>query len=75
MLKIGRKGNSVQFKRILDDGYTDITSVMMWMGAHEKYGVSEAEMRQQIRLLKQDETKLSKYDKKNLPMYNAKYEK
>ena len=32
MLRIGNKGSDIQIKEILDEGYTDITCVSMWMG-------------------------------------------
>lgn len=50
MLRIGRKGNDVQVKPNLDDGYEDITSVMMWVGVVEKYGFDASEAAKQIDL-------------------------
>lgn len=53
MLRIGRKDEDVQIKETLDAGYTDITSVCMWLGAVEKYGVEQAEAATQIELFVQ----------------------
>jgi hypothetical protein len=50
MLKIGRKDNDVQMKETLDEGYTDITSVMMWRGVVEKYSFDKTEALKQIEL-------------------------
>jgi len=50
MLKIGRKENNVQMKEVLDSGYSDITSVSMWIGVVGKYGYDKVEAAKQIEL-------------------------
>ena len=50
MLKIGKKGNDVQMKEVLDSGYSDITSVVGWIGVVRKYGYDKVEAAKQIEL-------------------------
>tara|TARA_Y100000389_G_scaffold46103_1_gene41011 strand:+ start:2267 stop:2494 length:228 start_codon:yes stop_codon:yes gene_type:complete len=50
MLRIGRKGNDIQIKEILDEDYTDITCVSMWIGVVEKYNFNKIESEKQIEL-------------------------
>ena len=50
MLRIGRKGKVVQIKVSLEEGWDDITSVSMWIGAVEKYKFDKVEANKQIEL-------------------------
>ena len=50
MLRIGKKDSDIQIKEILDEGYTDITCVSMWMGVVEKLKYDETEASKQIEL-------------------------
>ena len=50
MLRIGKKDSDIQIKEILDEGYTDITCVSMWMGVGEKLKYDETEAAKQIEL-------------------------
>ena len=50
MLKIGRNGSKIQYKEVLDEGYTDITCVSVWLGVIEKYNYDRDEAYKQIEL-------------------------
>ena len=50
MLRIGKKESDIQIKEILDEGYTDITCVSMWMGVVEKLKYDKTEAAKQIEL-------------------------
>tara|TARA_A100001015_G_scaffold240791_1_gene274665 strand:+ start:5763 stop:5999 length:237 start_codon:yes stop_codon:yes gene_type:complete len=50
MLKILKKNNEIKIQEILEEGYTDITSVSMWIGVTEKIGFDKTEAKKQIEL-------------------------
>ena len=50
MLRIGEKDGIIQVKETLDNGYTDITSVCMWVGVADKLKYDKTEAGKQIEL-------------------------
>jgi|TARA_R110001592_G_scaffold45957_1_gene146568 hypothetical protein len=50
MLKILRKDTDIKIQETLEEGYTDITSVCMWIGVVEKIGYDKTEAKNQIEL-------------------------
>jgi len=50
MLKILRKDTDIKIQETFEEGFTDITSVCMWIGLVEKFGYDKTEAKNQIEL-------------------------
>ena len=71
MLKIGVKDKNIQIQETLEKGYTDITSVSMWIGVTEKIGYDKTEAKKQIELfIKSLGENIDDYNKSWYDMYN-----
>lgn len=63
-LKIGKKGKDIQVKKVLDEGYMDISCISKWMCLVNKHGYDKQTAIDQINLFSNDEkSNLDKYDK------------
>lgn len=77
-LRIGRRGdtgNDVVFASPLPVGYRDITSVQMWVGAHEKWPerVPLSVLKQQVRLYVRNRRSLNEHDTRALQHFNERF--
>lgn len=71
MLKILKKNNEIKIQETLEEGYTDITSVSMWIGVTEKIGYDKTEAKKQIELfIKSLGENIDDYNKSWYDMYN-----
>lgn len=71
MLKIGVKDKNIQIQETLEEGYTDITSVSMWIGVTEKIGYDKTEAKKQIELfIKSLGENIDYYNKSWYDIYN-----
>lgn len=71
MLKIGVKDKNIQIQETLEEGYTDITSVSMWIGVTEKIGYDKTEAKKQIELfIKSLGENIDDYNKSWYDIYN-----
>ena len=71
MLKIGVKDKNILIQETLEEGYTDITSVSMWIGVTEKIGYDKTEAKKQIELfIKSLGENIDNYNKSWYDIYN-----
>ena len=70
MLKILRKDTDIKIQETLEEGYTDITSVCMWIHVVEKNGYDKTEAKNQIELfIKSLGENIDDHNKKFYDMY------